>query len=210
MGRKLRFFIPSNLLYSIPPVSLSLVWKSLNRFSERNLWGHISTPLLCSHQMWPSLESFTTEKSSSELEFYTLGLFYPWLSKHQKVCYLVRWTGYFWLWGEIGIVYCLKRLICFNCKLMQLWRKNWAVKCKVCKWDKAVWVSSASIQRFAEKFGWKGKMMPKGVQWYYMQEEHALYLKISLQSSDLPLSGQERYEDIAMDSTKKTSVRLQL
>lgn len=43
-----------------------------------------------------------------------------------------------------------------------------------------------------------------------MQEEHALYLKISLQSSDLPLSGQERYEDIAMDSTKKTSVRLQL
>lgn len=43
-----------------------------------------------------------------------------------------------------------------------------------------------------------------------MQEEHAIYLKMSLQGSDLPLLVQERYEDIAMHSTKKTSVRLQL
>lgn len=31
-----------------------------------------------------------------------------------------------------------------------------------------------------------------------------------LQGSDLTLSAQERYEDITMDSTKKTSVKLQL
>lgn len=146
MGRKGRFFIPSNFLYSIPPVNLSLVWKSLNYLSERTLWGHIRMPLLCSHQIWPSLESFTTEKSSSELEFYTLGLFYPWLGKHQDVCYLVRWTGYFWLWGKIGVVYCLKRLICFHCKLMQLWRKKWAVEGKVCKWDKVVYVEQVQLQ----------------------------------------------------------------
>lgn len=41
-----------------------------------------------------------------------------------------------------------------------------------------------------------------------MQEEHLL--ENIFTGSDLPLSGQERYEDIAMEGTKKTSVRLQL
>lgn len=174
MGRKLRIFIPSNLLYSIPPVNLSLVWKSLNYSSERTLWGHISTPLLCSHQVWPSLESFTREKSSSELEFYTLGLFYPWLGKHQNVCYLVHWTGYFWLWGKVGIVYCLKRLICFNCKLMQLWRRNWAVECKEHKWDKAVeqdQLQHRYLQRnLDERVKWCQKEFSDT--WWYMQERN--------------------------------------
>lgn len=40
--------------------------------SGRTLWGHISMPLTCSHHIWPSLESFTRENSSSELECDTL------------------------------------------------------------------------------------------------------------------------------------------
>lgn len=67
MGR-----MPSNFPYSIPPVNLSFIWKSLNYLSERTLWGHISMPLLCRHHIWPSLESFTRENSSSQLEFDTL------------------------------------------------------------------------------------------------------------------------------------------
>lgn len=70
MERKGRYLILSILHSSSKSVFNMEVSKLY--LSGRTLWGHISMPLTCSHHIWPSLESFTRENSSSELECDTL------------------------------------------------------------------------------------------------------------------------------------------